>query len=549
MLRAGRRARGLPPVPPLALSLAPPLAPQLALSLLLSLAPLPAPATAQNAPPNAPMSAIDWLSNSVATPARPPISPPTPPDEPGVSSGAGVEEVSVTPLGRPLPDAVGLLPAVVTGLPADLWGPARPSDVAGAIRRAATDMLPAPRDLLYTLLLAELNPPEGTGSGSGSASGHDIFLARVDKLLEMGAVEQADALLARAGPEDPEIFRRWFDTSLLLGTENQLCEVMRATPSLSPTFTARAFCLARGGDWNAAVLTLGTGRALGFISPEEDALLARFLDPELFEGAAPLPVPAHPTPLEFRLFEAIGQPIPTRGLPLAFAQADLRANIGWKARIEAAERLARSGAVSENLLLGLYTERRAAASGGVWERVAAVQAVDRALREQDREGLAAILPEAWRQMQESALEVPFARLFGPALSRRALPGEAGRIALTLGLLSDDYEEVAMAAEPGAGLDLARALARGLTEGASAATPGERALLAGFRATRPPARLATLVESGRLGEALLRALALFSSGALGNHDELADALALFRVLGLEDIARRSALEYLLLERRG
>ncbi|HHB80666.1 MAG TPA: hypothetical protein ENK83_02810, partial [Aliiroseovarius sp.] len=366
---------------------------------------LAAPAFAQNAP----MSAIDWLSDSVATPAQPIVAPPALPDEPGVTTGVKVDAVSVTPLGRPLPDAVGILPAVVTGLPANLWGPSRPGDVARAIRREDADMLPALRDMLYTLLLAELNPPEAPGS-----TGYDIFLARVDKLLELGAVEQAEALLARAGPDNPEIFRRWFDAALLLGTENQICEVMRATPELSPTFTARAFCLARGGDWNAAVLTLGTGRALGFISEEEDALLARFLDPDLFEGEPPLPVPSAPSPLEFRMFEAIGQAIPTTGLPLAFAQADLRANIGWKARIEAAERLARAGAVPENQLLGLYTERRAAASGGVWDRVAAVQAVDQALKANDTQTLTAILPEAWQQMQLSELEVPFACIFGPA---------------------------------------------------------------------------------------------------------------------------------------
>ncbi len=491
------------------------------------------------------MSAIDWLSNSVATPAQPMLpSAPALPEEPDVSSGAPVEQVSVTPLGRPVPDAVGILPGVVTGLPANLWGPARPEDVARAVRREGIDMLPALRDMLYTLLLAELNPPESPG-----ASGYDIFLARVDKLLELGAVEQADALLARAGPENPEIFRRWFDTALLLGTENQLCEVMRATPELSPTFTARVFCLARGGDWNAAVLTLGTGRALGFINEAEDALLARFLDPELFEGAPPLPVPATPTPLEFRMFEAIGQAIPTTGLPLAFAQADLRANIGWKARIEAGERLARTGAVPENQLLGLYTERRPAASGGVWERVAAVQALDAALRTNDLDALADVLPKAWHQLQMAELELPLARIYGQALSQLDLPGEAGRLALVLGLLSDEYEAVAVAAGPLPGFAVEKAVARGLWEGVAGADARQQAVLDGFRARGAPARLANMVEAGRLGEAILRALDLFSTGTLGNLDEITDALALFRALGLEDTARRAALQYLLLERRG
>ncbi len=508
------------------------------------------PAQAQQAGENAPLSAIDWLSNSVTAP---PVAPP-PPAEPGVTDSAALGEVSVTPLGRPLPDAVGILPASVTGLPPDLWGPGRPADIARQIRAERPDMLPALLDQLYTLLLAELNPPQGAAS-----TGHDVFLARVDKLLQLGAVEQANALLARAGPENPEIFRRWFDTALLLGEEDQLCAIMRATPALSPTFTARVFCLARGGDWDAAVLTLGTGRALGYISPEEDALLARFLDPDLFEGEPPLPQPAQPTPLIFRLYEAIGQPIPTTGLPLAFAQADLRANIGWKARLSAGERLARTGAVAPNQLLGLYTERRPAASGGVWERAAAVQALDRALKAGNRDEVARVLPAFWNSIEQAEVEVPMARVFGKTLAGLGLTGEAGRIALKLGLLSDDYEEVAIAAGGGSDggnggnevpPDLAPhlAIARGQA-GAAATDPRVLAVQAGFAAQGVPARLATLVENRRLGEAILRALALFSSGTLGNLDEVSDALALFRALGLEDTARRAALQYLLLERRG
>ncbi len=497
----------------------------------------------------APLSAIDWLSDSLTTPslitpAGPRQNLPPDPNEPAVTSSASVDAISVTPLGRPLPDAVGILPASVTGLAADLWGPADPVDVARQIRGVSTNLPPALLDLLYTLLLAELNPPEGGAGGSGS----DIFLARVDKLLELGALEQADALLARAGPENPEIFRRWFDVSLLLGTENQICEVLRATPDLSPTFTARVFCLARGGDWKAAVLTLGTGRALGFISARDDALLARFLDPDLFEGAPPLPQPAHPSPLVFRLFEAIGQPIPTSGLPLAFAQADLRANIGWKARIIAGERLARTGAVTGNQLLGLYTEQRAAASGGVWDRVMAVQALDHAIKARDAAAISSAVQEFWRQIKAVEVEVPMAKIFGPALGQVPLEGGAQTIALELALLSDEYATVSTA-QPMPDLAVALAVARGRVKGLNGATPREQAVLAGFRADGVPAGLARLVDQGRIGEAVLQAMALFDIGATGNLAKLTEALALLRALGLEDAARRAALEFLLLERRG
>ncbi|MCP5037724.1 MAG: hypothetical protein GY945_09015 [Rhodobacteraceae bacterium] len=511
-----------------------------AVSLLYAL-----PSMTQDGAGSAPLSAIDWLSNSVATPAPTAIGPATVPfNQSDVTQDASVENVTVSPLGRPMPDAVGILPASVTGLPNDLWGDARPEDLVHHIRAERADMLPALQELLYTLLLAELNPAQGVVSG-----GYEVFLARVDKLLELGALEQADALLARAGPENPEIFRRWFDVALLLGNEAELCAIMRATPELSPTFTARVFCLARGGDWNAAVLTLGTGRALGFISAEEDALLARFLDPDLFEGQPTLPRPTRPSPLTFRMHEAIGEPIATAALPLAFAQSDLRANIGWKARLEAGERLARTGAVRENQLLGLYTERRPAASGGVWQRVAAVQALDNALKTGNKDDIAATLPQAWKFIQQAELEVPFARVYGQVLVGLELADAAAPIALTLGLLSDEYEAIAVAAGPTPGFDLLLAVARGQTSGINSTNAREQAVLAGFASNGPPARLASLIETARLGEAILRAMTLFTGGTRGDLDEITDALALFRSVGLENTARRAALQYLMLERRG
>ncbi len=494
----------------------------------------------------APLSAIDWLSDSVATPVsvpQPGLSGPVI-DEPGVASEVTVGAVSVAPLGRPLPDAVGILPASVTGLPHNLWGPARPEDLVRQIRAERIDMLPAMQELFYTLLLAELNPAESVGS-----SGYDVFLARVDKLLELGALEQANALLARAGPENPEIFRRWFDTALLLGSEDELCAVMRATPELSPTFTARVFCLARGGDWNAAVLTMDTGRALGFISEADEALLERFLDPELFENEPPLPRILRPSPLIFRMLEAIGEPVATASLPLAFAQSDLRANIGWKARIEASERLARTGAVRENQLLGLYTERRPAASGGVWDRVAAVQALDRAVKAGNIAAISEALPQAWESIQQAELEVPFARIYGRILTNFDLSQTAAPIALVLGLLSDEYELIAAEASHVPGFEILRALAKGQSEGLSSTDGRIAAVLAGFAATDVPARLRSKVDEGRLGEAILGAMALFTSGTRGDLDEITDALALFRALGLENTARRAALEYLMLERHG
>jgi len=496
----------------------------------------------------APLSAIDWLSQSVATPATLPRVAPMPPGA-RAPTKTGVPQpgaITVAPLGQRPPVGLGLVTASRSGLPLDIWAKSQSGELARLLRAERPDALPAVRGLLYTLLLAEFAPPKDGDPQNA------VFLARIDKLLDLGALEPALALLEMLEKPDPESFRRWFDVSLLVGEEERACRVMTATPQIAPTFPARIFCLARGGDWNAAALSLRTGTTLGTIDPSMDALLARFLDPDLFEEDGDLPPPERPSPLVLRLMEAIGQPLPTATLPVAFAQADLRSNSGWKARIEAGERLSRTGAIPPNRLLGLYSEQKPAASGGVWERVRGVQTLEAALTARDPEAVAASLAPVWDQMQAQELEVPFAQIFGGRLAALDLPGEAGQLAFRIGLLSESFETVALrrtAANEAEAFLIG--VARGEADGLVAPDQMGVAVQAAFAAKTPVLDDDTtgLLSEGRLGETLLKAIDQITMGASGDLREVTSGLALLRHVGLEKIARQAALELLLLERRG
>ncbi|MFZ5751149.1 MAG: hypothetical protein ACOY5U_08775 [Pseudomonadota bacterium] len=489
-------------------------------------------------PAQEPLSAIDWLSKSVQQPPGLP--------GPGVPAGQvrAPGPISVAPIGGAGLDGLGLLPVSKTGLPRDLWGLTPTDDLVRLISAERVDTLPVMQRLLTTILLAELSPPmDSDGSGR-------LFLARVDKLLDMGQLDPVLALLEMPPTLQAEPFRRRFDVALLLGEEDAACELMRANPQIAPTFPARVFCLARGGDWNAAALSLRTGETLGFIEPDMAALLSRFLDPDLYEGEPDLPAPVRPSPLVFRLREAIGQPMSTATLPLAFAQSDLRVNSGWKARLEAAERLARTGAIAPNQLLGLYTERQPAASGGIWDRVRAIQDFDSALAAGDITAVRRTLPVAWSAMQSVELEVPFAELYGEPLSRLNLDGAAGAIALRVGLLAPEYETVAQRRKVVEGGEaFLIGLARGKVAGLPA--PGElgAAIQAAFAAEGAPEDAAALMKGRRMGEALLGAIDDVTQGAQGSLPAVTRGLQTLRAAGLEDAARRAALELLLLERRG
>ncbi len=486
-----------------------------------------------------PLTAIDWLNDP------PENLPGTVLLEPPVAQNGGQPAVEVTPLDA-LSQPIGLVSSSVTGLPVDLWHGSDPERISELIARIPVKHNPAMQRLLFTLLLSEARAP-------GGASGEEtLLLARLDRLMQLGAADPAQSLVQLAGPTDTQArFERWFDATLLTGDEDRSCTALIAQPNLSKDYAAQIFCKARRGDWPSAALTLEAAHALELLPPEELDLLDRFLNPDIFEDAPYLPQPEDPDPLSFRLFEAIGERLPSAPLPRAFANADLRDVAGWKAQIEAAERLTRIGALTPNQLLGLYTERSPAASGAVWDRVAAVQQFETALETGSVEAISKTLPLVWKQMRSVGLEVPFADLFAERLYGVEFQGaDVEALRWRILMLSDFYERAAMQApDKAVETQFLAALAQGDPGRAVSPSPLADAVAQGFAWAAPvPSDIETLLDNGQLGEAILEAMQLFAHGARGNLVDMTAAIAAFRRVGLEETARRAALNLLILNER-
>ena len=486
----------------------------------------------------APLSAIDWLDEmGTVTVARPG------PDVPDTVGTADRPDVTMTPLGEARADATGLLPGATTGLPRDLWGVSTTAALLRYFERLPERPLPAMQALYYTLLLAEADPPPD------STASAPFLRARLAALRHFGAVEPALALVERAGGAQPALFDAWFDLALLDGREERACAALAAAPHLSGDIRARIYCLARAGDWPTAALILNGAEASGTIAEPDATLLALHLEPGLIDDiSAPVP-PSHMTPLRFRLFESIGAPLGTRDLPRAYAMADLRGTAGWKAEIVAAERLAQTGALAATRLFGLYTARKPAASGGVWERVAAVQALDRALApEAGPEALTSALPVAWEGAKAIGLETVLSEIFAdPLLARAPLPAPIAALAAEMVLLSPLYARAGELRAPATAQERFLAgTAAGRPNEADAGTRMQAAIAAGFAAKAAAPGHRRLIADDRLGEAILAAAALLDEGNDGvAPSAVKAALATLRAAGLEDTARRAALQIVLL----
>jgi hypothetical protein len=499
-----------------------------------------------------PSSAIPWLSESLRAPDAPgrPLARPGP--APG---GAGEPEIRTSPLGGIALDAVGLLPPDKTGFARTLWGPTEAADARRLILEHRDRGVPEARALFRRVLLAEADPPRGAGDSAA------LLVARVDRLMALGALEEAEALIEAAGPENPELFRRYFDIGLLLDRAEPACEALRLNATLSPTLPARIFCLARDGDWNAAEITLTLGQEVGEIDAVEAEALARFLDPELFEGTPDPPAPEPLTPLDFLLREAVGLPRPAQALPAAFLHKDLDPWLPMRGRIEAAEALVLNGAVAPAVLFEAYRAGEPAASGGLWERAASVQALDAALEAGDPEAVGPALVAA-----DAALA---ARGLRPALAGSYVEALAGIEAGTLDARARTslFEVLLLAGAPEAVL-AAPARERAPREAALLAIAGFAApawgspppddpvlaaAVAGLRDAGPSderaAELARLVAEGRQAEAVFGALALLGDGPSTAPPALRAALFGLREAGLAADARRIALETVLLAENG
>lgn len=459
-----------------------------------------------------------------------------------VAQSAVPPKIESAPLGDQSPGAVGLLSSAQSGLPGDLWLGSEPETLSALIQ-AVEQPVPALRALMRSLMLAEAAPP------AAGRAGIDHLALRLNWLQENGAVEEALAMLDIIEVKDPQLFAIWADLNLLVGQSDPVCTALAQQPHLSQDFSLQVFCTARTGDWDRAALILQSAQALGELSSRDADLLSRFLDPDLHENSRPLLPPVRPTPLEFRLFEALGEPLPTAPLPLAFSVLDLGGDNGWRAQIEAAERLARAGSLPANHLLGLYSLRQAAASGGVWDRVSALQRFEAALLRAAPDVISQALTEVWPQMRSPRLLDLFSELFAQPLHSTKLDGRAGVMARRAAFLSPQYEELSVSLDQtNPETRFLTAISRGQSpEGTNLPDlPHSLAVARGFSDVDMPKPLRAQMDDGKLGEVILRAMALFSSGAQGNAQDLTDALATLRGVGLEQTARRGALQLILLD---
>ena len=501
---------------------------------------------------DSPRSVIPWLSESLSQDPwddsnLPAFRDPNP-DAAGLTPFSD-ERIVTSSLDATVREGVGLILPAEAGFPADIWGRSSALRARALVLDRTAAGVPETRRLYRDILVAETPAPLGAGASNA------LLLARLDGLMRAGLLDDARAILAQLDLSSPEVFRRAFDVALLIGEEEAMCARLRASPALSPSLMARIFCLARGGDWDAAALTLQTGHDLGFIPPEHEALLAQFLDPALAESAPVPPSDTGLTTLEFVIRESIALPRPAR-MPLAFSYLDTHDGNALRTRMDAFERLAAQAVTAAYApLFETYRSGKPASSGGIWDRSKAVQDLDDAMAIAEPERITRTLLAADATLTPAGLRHAFAWAYRrqlAALDPKEYPLDTRRRVFELLCLADMAEEAQpwLDADGSAQAQLRAALVDPQAPPSSLPLPPlEGGVMAGLSAEAAPddqaAEIAALFDTGQFAEAMFRTLDLLKAGPESDPQDIAAALYLLRHAGLTDAARRTASQLLLL----
>ncbi|MBL4873622.1 MAG: hypothetical protein JKY41_09565 [Rhodobacteraceae bacterium] len=496
----------------------------------------------------APLSAIEWLSESIKDPPKFEIPAETAPLVEPLIQGISIKK-GLTPVS---PDAIGLLSPSITGFSAALWGDMLAGDIAELLTDFPNEGTPEARSLFRRILLAQANPaPNDIQNGL-------VLQARAARLLDIGALDAAEALIGLSPATNSSIFQQKFDIAILTNRTTKVCGILKAMPAISDDLSARVFCLARGGNWIAAAITLSLGAGIDAIDPDREEMLIRFLDPELFEGA---PDPTAPDPMgimDFVLRESVLLLRPAGLMPLPYLYRDIGPRAPLRAKLEASERLVIAGSLPSNLLFAAYREGKPASSGGVWGRANSVQILDEALNDGIDEYISRAITDIYNEFSDAGLLNALAEEYAdkftaleytPSYADANLPvldllhlANASNISWSNGAVFDESRRLALSIVTQAPLIIdpaGSAMQQSIINGLNGPLPESQTAL----------RLLKLLEINQQGQAILASLRLLSGGSLADPEGVRTGLYVLVAAGQSAAARRIAVQILLLPVRG
>lgn len=348
---------------------------------------------------------------------------------------AAFAQISVTEIDVSGGQGVGLLQPAQLNLPRNFLSSLEASDLAEAFPQFTSEAPPAVVDLLRFLAKTQFSPPVSDVSPS------PYLLRRLDHLAQTGSIDALEAQLRQVGMASPELFERWLAAAIWLGLEVEPCQAIQNVPGSKP-IDALIFCTALNGDFARAVALTEANASLGALSDGQANLILFYLDPDEYEGLPLGPASEGASAVSFLMRFDLGLPTPYLPDTLGPEVKMVNGYGPWKDRLNAAEALARSGALNGTDLFEIYQEGTPPASGQLWDRARAAQELF-SLEQPDT----ATLQRLFTLFEEAGLAAAFAEAAASRVNAEIANQNIGKCILALAATDDAPNIASLEDEP------------------------------------------------------------------------------------------------------
>ena len=249
-------------------------------------------------------------------------------------------------------NGIGLVSIERTKFPDDLWSNSNEKVLSEKLNTMPKLSLASTNKAFKRLLLVDANPP--LNSIGMKNMGYSFLLSRIDQLINLGALDEAEEMLNYIKEPSIEFMKRKIEVAALNGRLSKTCELANKYPNFKGMLQFKIICLVQKNDWQAAALAFTVGSSLKQFNQKEEQLLLNFLDPDIESDYTYEVAISDLSPTNFYLMHGKKELIPPDVLPNKYAYAFSRSGMSHEIRIKSMEQLASNYVVNPNTLFDLY---------------------------------------------------------------------------------------------------------------------------------------------------------------------------------------------------
>ena len=249
-------------------------------------------------------------------------------------------------------NGIGLISLDNTKFPEDLWSNSNEKELAEKLNNMPEFSLSSTNKIFKRLLLVDAKPP--LNSIGMKNMGYLFLLSRIDQLINLGAIDEAEEILNFIQEPPIDLMKRRIEVASLNGRLSKTCNLANRYPNFKGLLQFKIICLVRKNDWQAAALAFTVGSSLRQFDEKEKQLLLNYLDPDIVSNYSTDVEIDNLSPTDFYLMHGKKAFIPPDIIPNKYAYAFSELGMDPEIRIKSMEQLALNYVVNANRLFNLY---------------------------------------------------------------------------------------------------------------------------------------------------------------------------------------------------